>query len=85
MGIEQKKVKTLRLLMPQQQGGYNATAFPGQIYPLSAGLLAWLAPHSDTPLIEVPIAPYTRAKPAKEEGAFYGKSVLHMTFSIRSQ
>jgi len=41
---------TLRLLMPQWQGGgYRPT------YGLGARLLAWLAPESDAPLVEVPI------------------------------
>ena len=39
---------TLRLVMPQWQGsGANS------IHPLGASLLAWLAPDSDDPLIEV--------------------------------
>lgn len=41
--------KTLRLLMPQWQGGNN------EAYILGAKLLSWLAPESDDPLIEVPI------------------------------
>lgn len=46
-------VETLRLLMPQWQGGGN-----NPLYPLGARLLAWLAPESEAPLVEVPIAPY---------------------------
>lgn len=42
--------KTLRMLMPQWQGGNNEEA-----YTLGAKLLSWLAPESDDTLIEVPI------------------------------
>lgn len=41
--------KTLRLLMPQWQGGNKPT------YQLGSKLLAWLAPESDDPLEEVPV------------------------------
>lgn len=41
--------KTIRLLMPQWQGGNNPN------YSFGAELLAWLAPDSDQPLIHVPI------------------------------
>lgn len=55
-------VHTLRLLMPQWQGGNNPA------YPLGARLLAWLAPHSDQPLVEVPIRAYDKASIKKEDG-----------------
>lgn len=45
--------KTIQLLMPQWQGGNNAVA-----YPFGARLLAWLAPESGIPLIEVPVERY---------------------------
>ena len=41
---------TLRMLMPQWQGGNNEAG-----YALGAELLSWLAPKSDDPLVEVPI------------------------------
>lgn len=44
--------KTLRLLMPQWQGGNNPP------YTFGAELLAWLAPKSDDPFIEVPVKPF---------------------------
>lgn len=44
-------LSTLKLLMPQWQGGNNAA------YPLGAQLLAWLAPQNDDPFLEVPVAP----------------------------
>lgn len=45
--------ETLRLIMPQWQGGNNPA------YSLGAKLLAWLAPAANgTPQIEVPITAY---------------------------
>lgn len=76
MSKEQQKIKTLRLLMPQWQGGYDESAFPQQIYPLGARLLAWLAPQSDAPLVEVPIEPYTKPLPSKKGGVFYQQEIL---------
>lgn len=54
--------KTLRLLMPQWQGGNN------ELYSLGARLLAWLAPESDAPLIEVPVKPYDGTESKRENG-----------------
>lgn len=76
MSREQNRMKTLRLLMPQWQGGYDESEFPGQIYPLGARLLAWLAPQSDAPLVEVPVEPWTGAEPVKEGGVFYRREIL---------
>ncbi|MDL2253466.1 arginase family protein [Ruminococcaceae bacterium OttesenSCG-928-I18] len=61
---------TLRLVMPQWQGGNNPS------YSLGAKLLAWLAPAAgDTPQIEVPVAAYDgRALPEKNGVA--GQEVL---------
>jgi len=54
---------TLRLLMPQWQGGNNPE------YSFGARLLSWLAPSNDKDyFIEVPVEPYNGEKPAKEEG-----------------
>lgn len=44
-----EKRKTLRLLMPQWQGGNN----PPNV--LGAHLLNWLAPNTDGPFEEVPV------------------------------
>lgn len=81
---EQSKMKTLRLLFPQWQGGYDESEFPGQIYPLGARLLAWLAPESDTPLIEVPVESWTGAEPTKEGGVFYRQEILRQMRSTRN-
>lgn len=62
--------KTLRLLMPQWQGGNN-----GIPYPFGARLLAWLAPESAAPLVEVPVEPFDGAAPATE-GGVVGRTVL---------
>lgn len=63
-------VKTIRLLMPQWQGGNM-----GQTYPLGARLLAWLAPESDAPLVEVPVESYTGQKLESDDG-IVGRDVI---------
>ena len=68
--MDNKKVKTLRLLMPQWQGGNN-----GLSYPLGARLLAWLAPESEAPLVEVPVEPFEGDMLVLEEGVI-GKTAL---------
>ena len=80
----EKPIKTLRLLMPQWQGGYDESEFPGQIYPLGARLLAWLAPDSDAPLVEVPVEPWTGAEPVKDGGVFYRQEILRQMRSARN-
>lgn len=84
MNEQQTSMKTLRLLLPQWQGGYDESEFPGQIYPLGARLLAWLAPHSDAPLIEVPVEPWTGATPSKEGGVFYRQEILRQIRAARN-
>lgn len=84
MNKEKDTMKTLRLLMPQWQGGYDESEFPGQIYPLGARLLAWLAPESDAPLVEVPVEPWTGDTPTKEGGVFYRQEILRQMRSARS-
>lgn len=62
--------KTLRLLMPQWQGGNNPA------YSFGAQLLAWLAPTRENILqVEVPVAPYSNTKLSTEDGVV-GRSVL---------
>ena len=84
MSKKQNGMKTLRLLMPQWQGGYDESEFPGQIYPLGARLLAWLAPQSDAPLVEVPVEPWTGAAPVKEGGVFFRQELLRQMRAARS-
>lgn len=83
MNKQQSAVKTLRLLYPQWQGGYDESEFPGRIYPLGARLLAWLAPESDAPLIEVPVEPWTGAEAPKEGGVFYRQEILRQMRAAR--
>lgn len=75
--------KTLRLLMPQWQGGDNGSPFPGQIYPLGAKLLAFLAPVGDSPIIEVPVAPYTGGEPPKSNGILWEEALLKQLAAAR--
>lgn len=61
---------TLRLVVPQWQGGNNPP------YMFGAKLLAWLAPDAgETPQVEVPIEPYYGTNLPKENGVV-GQSVL---------
>lgn len=76
--------KTLRLLMPQWQGGdYDITPASGQIYPMGARLLAFLAPESDSPLIEVPVEPYTGTPRTKQNGVVWQNVVLQQARAAR--
>ncbi|MFF2090873.1 arginase family protein [Paenibacillus sp. NPDC058174] len=61
--------QTIRLLMPQWQGGNNAN------YSFGAELLAWLAPDNDQPLIHVPVQPYNGV-PLENENGIYGRKQL---------
>lgn len=61
--------KTIRLLMPQWQGGNNPN------YSFGAELLAWLAPNNDQPLIHVPVRPY-EGIPLQNEHGMYGRTQL---------
>ena len=61
---------TLRLLMPQWQGGNNPP------YAFGAKLLAWLAPAAgDTPQVKVPVEPYKGTELPRENGVV-ARSVL---------
>ena len=76
--------KTLRLLMPQWQGGdYDLSIRTGELYPLGARILAFLAPKSDAPLIEVPVEPYTGAERRKENGVVRQTVVLRQMLAAR--
>lgn len=76
--------KTLRLLMPQWQGGdYDIQPFSGQIYPMGARLLAFLAPESDAPLVEVPVEPYTGAARTRQNGIVWQDELLRQLRAAR--
>lgn len=81
--MDKQNLKTLRLMIPQWQGGYDESIFPEQIYPLGARLLAWLAPKSDAPLIEIPIKPANKNGLSKDGGVFYQKDILNQIKSTR--
>lgn len=61
--------KTIRMLMPQWQGGNNPN------YSFGAELLAWLAPDSDHPLVHVPVKAYDGTLLENENG-IYGRKQL---------
>ncbi|NPC90760.1 arginase family protein [Bacillus sp. WMMC1349] len=61
--------KTIRLLMPQWQGGNNPN------YSFGAELLAWLAPDNDHPLIKVPVQTYD-GTPLENENGMNGRKQL---------
>ncbi|WP_312115726.1 arginase family protein [Brevibacillus reuszeri] len=61
--------QTIRLLMPQWQGGNNPN------YSFGAELLAWLAPDNDQPLIHVPVQAYD-GTPLENENGTYGRKQL---------
>ncbi|MFC1285240.1 arginase family protein [Bacillus paralicheniformis] len=61
--------KTIRLLMPQWQGGNNPN------YSFGAELLAWLAPENDQPLIHVPVQAYD-GTPLENENGINGRKQL---------
>jgi arginase len=75
--MDSAKQKTLRLLMPQWQGGdYDLSIPTRQLYPLGARILAFLAPESDAPLVEVPVEAYTGAPRTKQNGVVQQDVVL---------
>lgn len=77
--------KTLRLLMPQWQGADGGgMEYPGQVYPLGARLLAFLAPESDSPLVEVPVEPYVGAERPIENGVAWQGVVLKQLRAARN-
>lgn len=69
---------TIRLLMPQWQGGNNPA------YMLGAKLLAWLAPDSNDPLIEVPIDIDGDEPLMNEHGIYARKALLRQLRAARA-
>ena len=69
--------KTLRLLMPQWQGGNNPT------YHLGARLLAWLAPESDAEFAEVPVAQPDGSPLPVEDGVVAKTAILQQNEAAR--
>lgn len=60
-----KPDKTIKLIMPQWQGGNNP------LYYLGAELLAWLAPETAIPTFKVPVA--TPKEPLRNEAGIMGR------------
>lgn len=69
---------TLRLIMPQWQGGNNPS------YSFGAKLLAWLAPEAgNIPQVEVPVIPYDGSELPTENGVFAQTVLLQQQRSAR--
>ncbi|MDQ0981399.1 2,4-dienoyl-CoA reductase-like NADH-dependent reductase (Old Yellow Enzyme family)/arginase family enzyme [Pseudomonas synxantha] len=62
--------KTLRLKIPQWQGGDNPPTGFG------AELLAFLAPASASPLVEIPVRPYTGQKTVIHDGVAHREAIM---------
>ncbi|MDL2284296.1 arginase family protein [Oxalobacter sp. OttesenSCG-928-P03] len=83
MPQKEKKMKTIRLVYGQWQGGdYGKPYTP--IYGFGAQLMAWLAPASDAPLLEVPVDAYTGAKPETVRGVVWKDTVIRQMNAARS-
>lgn len=83
MGTETHNAKnrgqalTLRLIMPEWQGGdYDLSVSSGELYPLGARLLAFLAPKSDAETIKVPIEEYRPGLERKKENGVVNHDVV---------
>ena len=76
-GMAKEKVRTIRLLMPQWQGGNNST------YQLGARLLAWLAPTNEDAIFEVPVTSPDRSTATMEDGVFARTELLSQTAAAR--
>lgn len=75
--MSQEKQKTLRLIMPEWQGGdYDLSVGSGELYPLGARLLAFLAPKSGCETVEVPIAPYKPDHVRSEENGVVNQQAV---------
>lgn len=83
--MAEENKKTIRLLMPQWQGGdYDLPPVTGEIYPLGARLLSFLAPKSETtPEFEVPVAPYEGKHGWKTNGVYQQEVVLKQLHAAR--
>lgn len=76
--MKQQSPKTIRLLMPQWQGGNNAA------YPLGARLLEWLAPKSDEVTLEVPVERFEKVSTEKEAGIIWRRTLLKQLRAARN-
>lgn len=73
-----ERCKTLRLLIPEWQSGDYDSQPSGEIYPLGARLLAFLAPQNNTsPIVEVSIEPYHQQQRTRENGVVWQDVIIH--------
>lgn len=75
--------KTLRMIIPQWQGGDYSDINPSQIYPLGSHLLNFLAPKSDALIVEIPIDPPTNGSTPKQNGVLWQETVLKQFLRIQ--
>lgn len=76
-GMNLGKSVTLRLIMPEWQGGdYDLSASPGELYPLGARLLAFLAPESSAETIMVPVEEYRSGFQRKKENGVFNQDIV---------
>lgn len=78
MNKKQNDAKTVRLLMPQWQGGNM-----GKSYPLGARLLAWLAPESDALQLEVPVECFDGTPLPLEDGVVGRTAIMKQLRAAR--
>ena len=76
---KQQTGKTVRLLMPQWQGGNM-----GASYPMGAKLLAWLAPESDATQLEVPVERFADTPPPLEDGIVGRTAIMKQLRAARN-
>lgn len=68
---------TLRLIMPEWQGGdYDLSVSSGELYPLGARLLDFLAPKGAAETVAVPIEPYRSGLVRKKENGVVNQDVV---------
>lgn len=76
-GINSGKSVTLRLIMPEWQGGdYDLSVSSGELYPLGARLLAFLAPESSAETIMVPVEEYRPGFQRKKENGVFNQDIV---------
>lgn len=68
--------RTVRLVFPEWQGGYDETAYPGRAYTFGARLLAHLAPKSDAPVLEVPVPAWEEGMETPKDGGVFFRDVI---------
>lgn len=76
--MTEEKPTTLRLIMPQWQGGDNPNAYFG------SKLLAWLAPTSEWPTVDVPVPEYDGTPSAIDNGVRHRGALLKQLDSATS-